>query len=491
MSKRPPDDPGLDDLYRGMRALQPSAAQRKQWLGETAQYAEEMLKKKTAAPAFSVTEEAACDELRHVGIPRQGMELSQVLDLLRRNVDPHGVRQGNAGNFSYIPGNDNYLSALADYISSISNAFSGITEMCPGGGVMQDVLIQWMGKKIIGYRNPCGGDITSGGSIANLNAVVTARETHGIRARKIEKCAAYFSDQAHHSVRKALHIAGLDSCSAQMLPTDDRFRIDTDELRRCIERDARKGFKPWLIVGNAGTTDTGSIDDLETLADIAERYHCWLHVDGAYGACFALCQEGRKALKGLHLADSVTLDPHKSLFVPWGCGAVLVKDADLIEKAHHFSGSYMQDVSERHAPSPTNVSAELTRPFRALHLWMPLLVHGEQTFCAALEEKMLLARYAHRRLSQLPDFWVGPEPELSIVVFRHNGARTPEERDQVNHDLIQRIFRESGFFVSTTRIDNQITLRLAILSIRTHKETIDRFIEVLIDKANQIMESGT
>ena len=469
----------IDQAFKAMRPLQPNAARRKQWLDETFEYTERLHRRKYDKPVFSVTDEHACDELRRVGIPAAGIELSGALELLARTVDRYGLCAGSGGNFAFIPGSDNYLSALADYIGAISNSYPGITEMCPGAGVMEDVLVQWLGQEVIGFKKPCGGDLTSGGSIANLSAVIAARESHGIRARDVDTCAVYTSAQAHHSVAKALYTAGMRDCLQRTIAVDDRFRIRVDELLEKIEQDKKHGLQPWLVVANAGTTDTGAVDELEAIADLAEKYHCWLHIDGAYGAAFSLCEEGRRILRGMHRADSVTLDPHKSLFVPWGCGALLTRDPHTLERAYHFSGNYMRDVSERHAVSSCNVSPELSRPFRALHLWLPLVVQGERAVAAALEEKMLLARYAHRRLSELPDFWVGPEPDLSILVFRYKTASSIDEQNACNEILVQKLFRAGEHFVSTTIIDGRVTLRMAILQVHTHRGIVDRFIETL------------
>ena len=299
------------------------------------------------------------------------------------------------------------------------------------------MLTRWMAS-VVGFPETAAGNLTSGGSIANLIGVVTAREALGIRARDIPTSAIYLTAHVHHSIDKAIRIAGLGECVIRHVPMDARHRMDADALNRAIIADRESGLRPFLVIASAGTTDVGAVDPLTSIADIAARHGLWCHVDGAYGAFFALCDEGRAALRGMDRADSLVMDPHKTLFLPYGSGAVLVKNPRSMQDAHFYTANYMQDAATaRDEVSPADLSPELTKHFRGLRLWLPLKLFGVAPFRAALAEKMWLARYFRERLLERPGFAVGPEPDLSVVTFRYVPERG--HADAFNRRLVQAI----------------------------------------------------
>jgi glutamate/tyrosine decarboxylase-like PLP-dependent enzyme len=245
-------------------------------------------------------------------------------------------------------------------------------------------------------------------------------------------------------------------------------------LEVAIERDLADGIRPWLVVASAGTVDTGAIDPLDAIADLCARHGIWFHVDGAYGGLFALCDEGRAKLRGIERADSVALDPHKTMFLPYGTGAVLVRDGKQMERAFSASGEYIRPLGESEVGlSPAELSPELTRHFRALRLWLPLQMAGVAAFRAAQTEKLELARYFHARLSALPGFDAGPPPDLSVVAFRYASS------DEDNERLLRHLLDEGRVMLSGTRIDGTFFIRCAILSFRTHAEHVDEVIDAL------------
>ena len=252
--------------------------------------------------------------------------------------------------------------------------------------------------------------------------------------------------------------------------------MSLDALESEIERDIAAGIRPWLVVASAGTVDTGAIDPLPKIADLCAKHGIWFHVDGAYGGLFALCDTGREKLNGIERADSVALDPHKTLFLPYGTGAVLVRDRNHLLEAFSASADYIRPLGESAVgPSPADLSGELTRHFRALRLWLPLQVAGVAAFRAAQEEKLALARYLHMRLTELPNFDPGPEPQLSVVAFRCG------KDDDFNERLIQRLQHEGRVMLSGTRIEGKFYIRCAILSFRTHLEHVDEAIAAIVD----------
>ncbi len=273
----------------------------------------------------------------------------------------------------------------------------------------------------------------------------------------------------------------------RLVPLDEGYRMKPDALDDLIRRDRRAGLRPWLIVASAGSTDTGAVDPLNSIADVAQAHDLWLHADGAYGAAFALCEEGKQILAGIDRSDSLILDPHKGLFLPFGTGVVLVRDRQAMRRALAYQAGYLQDVTSlgrRVEVSPADVSPELTRPFRGLRLWLPLKLAGVAAFRAALEEKLLLARYFYERMKTLEGFEVGPYPDLSVVTFRY----LPQGRDgnDANRELAAALRDDGRVFLSSTTIDGEVTLRLAVLNARTHLAHIDLALEVIPQVANSL-----
>jgi len=471
------------------RPLDPGAEERVHLRDKVVAYANAFMDGLSRRPAF-VASEGDENALYDSPILERPADPDEVLALLDRGVNRSGVNVGSAGHLAYIPGSNLYASALADYLAAVTNRYSGLYFASPGAVRMERVLIRWMAD-LLGYPAASAGDLTSGGSIANLVGIVTAREAHGLKARDFGRVVVYLSKQTHHAIDKALRIAGLNESVKRFVPLDGRYRMRSEALEGTIEGDAKAGLRPWLIATTAGTTDTGAVDPLADMADVARQHGVWLHVDGAYGAPFALTGKGKQILRGIERSDSVVLDPHKGLFLPFGSGAVLVREGGHLLEAHHYDASYLQDkdtLASGDEVSPADLSPELTRPFRALRLWLPLKLAGVAPFRAALEEKLLLARHLYRRMQLEDGFEVGPPPDLSIVTFRYLPKRG--DPDAFNRRLIEAVQRDGRVFLSSTKIDGKFTLRVAILSLRTHLETIELTTEILREKAKLLERDG-
>jgi glutamate/tyrosine decarboxylase-like PLP-dependent enzyme len=333
--------------------------------------------------------------------------------------------------------------------------------------------------RLVGYPEGSGGNHTSGGSIANLIAIVTARDERGIQATEVSRAVVYLSEHVHHCIQKALRIAGMGECVVRYVPLDERYRMMPAALDQMIAEDKAAGLTPWMVIASAGTTDVGAIDPLDEIGRIAGTHDLWYHIDAAYGGFFALVEECRPKLKGMELSDSIVLDPHKGLFLPYGSGAVLVKDKGALVRSHRYTAAYMQDtVAEEslEASSPADMSPELSKHFRGLRLWLPLMLHGVEPFRAALEEKLLLTRYFYEEVQKL-GYEVGPEPELSVATYLY----VPETGDAnaFNERLVEEIHRDGRIFISSTMLGDRFVLRLAVLAFRTHLETIDLYLEIL------------
>jgi glutamate/tyrosine decarboxylase-like PLP-dependent enzyme len=268
---------------------------------------------------------------------------------------------------------------------------------------------------------------------------------------------------------------------------DAGYRMRPEALADAIAADRARGLKPWLVVASAGTTDTGAVDPLDAIATIARQERCWFHVDAAYGGFFLLTQYGRTLLRGIERSDSAVLDPHKGLFLPYGSGVLVVRDAQPLLASHDYSGNYMQDaLRDPGEISPADVSPELSKHFRGLRMWLPLMLVGTGPFRAALEEKLLLARYFHGEI-QRAGYEAGPEPDLSIVTYRWAPPGASLERiNAMNQAIVDGARRDGRVFLSSTMLDGRFTLRLAALAVRTHRRTIDLAVRVLREQAEAL-----
>jgi len=463
----------IEALRAQTRPLEPDSDQRRALGGQALDHALSFLDGLEDAPSLRPATEAFSQRL-DPEFPEGGRDPAAVLAYIGACIENPGITTTSPRFMGYVPGGGLFHSALGDLIAATSNKYAGHPPAAPGAVRLENACTQWLASAI-DYPATAAGTLTSGGSLANLTAIVAARE-----ARDPEGGGAvYLTRFAHHCVDKALHIAGRGRAPRRMIATDERYRMSLDALEQALEEDRRNGVRPWLVVASAGTVDTGSIDPLPEIAELCRRYGAWFHVDGAYGGLFKLCDEGRARLRGLEQTDSVALDPHKTLFLPYGTGAALVREGQHLLDAFSADAAYMhQPVGADVGPSPGDLSTELTRHFRALRLWLPLQLAGIGAFRAAQAEKLALARYFHARLSQLDGWDPGPEPDLSVVAFRY--LPKSGDVDDFNERLMHHIQQEGRVMLSGTRIDGSYRLRCAILCFRTHLEHVDECVDAIL-----------
>ncbi len=470
-------------LEETARLLEPDAVQRGRLLDQVLAYANHYLDQIPHAPAYIQRADTG-RALYDSPIAEEGVDISQALALLQENVNTVGINPTSGRFLGYIPGGGLFHAALGDYLADITNRYAGVFFASPGAVRMENMLLRWMAA-VVGYPDTAAGNLSSGGSIANLTAIVTARDAFGLSGESIGRCVVYVTEHVHHCVQKALWVAGLGDCVQRKVRVDGGYRMDPAALAEAIETDRKADLQPWLIVASAGTTNTGAVDPLVSISQVAAAHGLWLHVDGAYGAFFALCPEGEAVLKGMEDSDSIVLDPHKTLFLPYGTGAVLVKDRQKLYAAHNAHADYMRDlVDESGELSPADLSPELTKHFRGLRLWLPLKLLGVAPFRAALSEKIRLARYFHQQIQHMDGFEVGPFPDLSVVTYRYLPKRG--DADAFNQRLTQAIQADGRVFISSTLLDSKLVLRLAISCFRTHKDDIDETLDILSRTARQL-----
>jgi len=405
-------------------------------------------------------------------LPREGQPFASVLDFLFDEAIPRSFNAAGPGYLAYVPGGGLFHSAVADLIADAVNRYVGVCAAAPALVQLEANVVRWF-CDIVGLPRGSGGVLTSGGSLANFTSIVAARKS--MLPDDFLKGTLYCSAQVHHSFQKAANLAGFPYGNIRELPVDAQFRMRVDALEEAVDRDRRAGWTPFLVAGSAGTTGTGAVDDLTALARIAREQKLWFHVDGAYGALFMLTERGRAALQGISEADSVILDPHKTLFLPFGTGAVLVRDARTLHRAHSLHAEYLPEMQqEDELVDFCEISPELSRDFRGLRVWLPLKLFGIEPFREQLDEKLDLVAYAVDELRRIDGIEIVAAPQLTITAFRLvQPGLDLEALNALNRRVLDRINARRRVMLTPTTLDGRFVLRIAIVSHRTHRDRID------------------
>jgi glutamate/tyrosine decarboxylase-like PLP-dependent enzyme len=480
----------LSELEKDYQVLEPDMDTFRAWRREVDAYAEQFLHEMPKRPAWIGAEQRPEGYDRsHFSFSEHGRSIKGSVDEIRQKIEPGGLDPASGGHLAYIPGGGLLPSALGDYLADVTNRYSGVGYGGAGATRMEDDLVRWL-CDLVGYDEQARGSLLSGGSIATLSAMAAAKQAFDVQPEDLRKLCIYLSEQTHHCVQKSMRLTGLEYCNYSKTKLNEAFEIDTKHLREQIRLDKEKGLKPFLLIANAGTTDTGAIDPIEEMAEIAREESMWLHVDAAYGGCFLLVNQLRSRMAGINQADSVVLDPHKGMFLPYGTGAVLVKEGRHLQNAHRYKAAYLQDAAPAEdLPDPAELSPELTRPFRGLRMWLPMQLFGLKAFRAALEEKHLLCVHFFDRIKAL-GFETGPPPPLSVCMYRWKEAGWSEaECNEFNKKLLRRMLDDGRIFLSsTTTHPNKYWIRLAVLSFRTHLSHIELCLELLEQFKNELLE---
>ena len=408
-------------------------------------------------------------------IPEEGSPARRLLAEVIDRAAPIGLNTAGPGYFGFIPGGGLPSAALADLVTGVLNRFTGLWMPAPGLVQLEISVIRWLCAEV-GLTGPeAGGLLTSGGSLANLGAVVAARA----RREDWSKAVIYTSSLAHHSALKAALIAGFRREQVRALPVDAAHRLPVGALAAAIRADRAAGLDPLMLIASAGTTAVGSVDPLVELATLSATEDLWFHVDGAYGGCFALTERGRKTLAGMERADSITLDPHKGLFLPYGTGALLVRDLAALRAAFRVDATYLPPPqTDAGAWDFADLGPELSRPARGLRLWLPLHLHGAGAFRVALDEKLDLAAVAAEGVAALPHVRIVAPAALSLFAFRVEP--TGAEGDAITRKVLAAVHRRARVFLSGATItegeEQVFVIRICVLSFRTHAASVEALV---------------
>jgi aromatic-L-amino-acid/L-tryptophan decarboxylase len=420
------------------------------------------------SPAVSLDEIEAAVSRASGPFAEAGRPFDELLDVVAEGSRTAFNTTG-PGYLAYIPGGGLYSAAVADFLACGLNRFVNLWNAAPVFARIEYDVVRWL-CDLFGYPPEARGILTSGGSMANFSAIVTARKA--LLPPDFLAGTLYVSDQTHASVAKAAILAGFPQANVRAVPCTPDLAVDVAALQDMIGADRLAGMLPFFVVANAGTTNTGKVDAIAELVCIAHAEGMWLHVDGAYGGFFQLTQRGRDMFRGIEGADSITLDPHKGMFLPYGTGSLLVREGRRLRDAHMVGAEYLQDLApETDTPNFADYSPELSRDFRGLRVWLPLMLHGVGPFREALDEKLDLARWLHEELRTTPGFDLRWGADLTVVPFRYN-PRSGDPED-FNRRLLERINDSKRVFLSSTMIHGQFVLRACILSFRTHRDRVE------------------
>jgi aromatic-L-amino-acid decarboxylase len=408
--------------------------------------------------------------------PETGVAIDPLLDALFSEWIPRSFTTIGPGYLAYVPGGGLYPAALADFIADTTNRYTGVWQAAPALVQLEANALDWL-RIWMGFPPETRGLFTTGGSMATFNAIVCARERH--LGADIRPGVLYTSDQAHHSILKAAKLAGVMPDRVRAIESDDRYRLRVDVLARTIAADRRSGLTPFAVVSSAGTTNTGAVDPLDAIAEVCARERLWHHVDGAYGAFFYLCDDLHGTLRGLPRADSLTLDPHKGMFLPYGTGALLVRDGSALRAAHEATAPYLPAMPHPDDfYDPSQHGPELSRPFPGLRVWLSVKLFGTAAFRAALAEKRALAIDAASRVAALPGLVIDAAPALSLFAFHLTwpGA-SREDEDAATRRLMDETTARGRVMVTGCVARGRFLGRVCVLSFRTHQPQIDALVD--------------
>lgn len=478
----PPEDSG---------ALEPDAGTRAAWMGAVSDHVLELLTQIPSRPAAGCSGGKArrLADKHRADISERPLAggIDRALELIGASMDA-ALETAGPGYLAYVPGGGLYAAGLADLLADVGNRFTGYSMAAPGWVRLEQDVLDWLIREF-GYGSEARALLTTGSSMANFTALVTAREHHFGDSGDFSRALVYTSTQAHHSIVKALRMAGIPGANLRTVEVDELFRMDVEALRAQIEADRHRGLRPFCVIAAAGTTNTGAIDPLGPLAELCASEDLWLHVDGAYGGAFVLSPSGRARLAGIEQADSLCFDPHKGMFLPYGTGCLLVREGRRLAHAHRGEADYLRDFETNEVPSPAHLGPELSRPFRGLRLWLPLMLHGAKAFRDALEEKLALAQLCGEGIEAMiragQPLEIVAHPQLSTVVFRlRRGEDEPlEAYNARNVGLLERINARNHVYLTSTllpvRDGKAVSIRVCVLSFRTHRERLELLLEDL------------
>ncbi|WP_276360128.1 aspartate aminotransferase family protein [Daejeonella sp. H1SJ63] len=425
-------------------------------------------------PVSNIANRKEIDSLFSEEAPENPMPANEVLKFVLDNVMPHSNIMSHPKTYAFVPGPSNYISVMSDALATGFNIFAGGWIGSSAAAGIEISTLNWL-LKLFGFPVKKGGGIfTSGGSMANLTALATARKVKC--GEDFSRSVIYLSDQAHSSNIKAINILGFRKEQVRIIPTDMEFKLSINKLKNAIAKDKLEGLQPFCLIASSGTTNTGTVDPLEDLAAICKKENIWLHVDGAFGAAVILSKQGKKLLKGIEKADSITVDPHKWLFQPYEIGCLLVQNHKWLSGTFTEKPVYLRDIEGNESEiNFYDHGIELTRHFRALKFYMSVKTFGLQAFRKAIDYNLELAEQVEAELRKSKKWEVISPATLAIINFRYNPVNesfTENQLDQINQKISARMMDSREALLVTTILQGQVVLRMCLINPRTTLEDV-------------------
>jgi aromatic-L-amino-acid/L-tryptophan decarboxylase len=425
--------------------------------------------------------------------PEEGAEFDALLDTLRTDVLAYAAREPHPGFMGYVPGCPTFPAVLGDWLATGYNVFAGVWPVAEGPNALELAVLEWF-RAWIDMPPGAGGLLTNGGSGATLTAIVAARHAVvGDDASRLPRLVVYTSDQAHSAVLRAAWIAGVPRAQVRVLPTDERYRLRVGSVRAAVAADRAAGLLPLAVVVSAGTTNTGAVDPLDDVADVCAAEGVWLHADAAYGGFAVLTARGARLLAGLGRCDSVALDPHKWLFVPFECGCLLVRDPARLRAAFQILPDYLRDVAPgEEAVNFADYGEQLTRQSRALKVWLGVRYFGLAALRAEVDRAMDLAADAERLVRAEPTLEVLSPAQLGVLCFRVHppGNHDAAALDALNERVNDAVRAGGRYLISSTRLRGTLTLRLCVLGYRTTMADVEGVVRAVAEAAAWELDSA-
>ena len=446
-------------------------------------------------PVFPNVEPAVLTKLFAEPLPLDSSSAEAVLGELEQKLLPNCTHVGHPGYMGLITPSPTPIGIIADFICSALNQNVGAYTIGPAAVAIERRTVRWL-TDLAGYDANAGGNLTSGGMMANFIGLKLARDSvSGDRIQREgvqERWAVYTSEERHVSIDKSVDAIGLGRGALRALPTDSDFRVRLDALEAAIAEDRKCGIRPMCIVGIFGTTNTGSIDPLRQLRTIADREGMWLHADAAYGGGMLLSHDWPMGNQGLELADSVTIDPHKWFYAPLDAGAILVKDDRRLTASFGIKPAYLTDEFDRANERYQYYvhSFEQSRRFRGLKVWMSFKRYGATQIGDLIDNNVRQAKHLYSLVANHPEFEAACEPPLSAICIRYRGADPDQAQSRELHAEVARRIEQSGkFWFSTTELKGKMYFRISPVNFRTRTEHMDQLLALLEQECHAALES--
>jgi aromatic-L-amino-acid decarboxylase len=445
-------------------------------------------------PLFPDVEPAALYELFDEPLPNKPQLLKEVQKILEEKLIPYCTHVNHAGYMGLITPSPNPAGILGDLLAAALNQNLGVYSIGPSAVTMELRVIRWL-NDLIGYDEKAGGNLTSGGMTANFIGLKLARDWGTGDTAQHEglqnKWAVYVSEERHVSIDKSVDAAGVGRKNLRTLPTNEKFQLDIEALEKAMKEDKEQGIYPLCIIGLAGTTNLGTVDDLEKLSEIAKREKCWFHADAAYGGGMLLSKQNPELLKGLHLADSVTIDPHKWFYAPLDAGAILVKDHQRLSASFGIQPAYLTDQSgqkqERYQFYANGF--EQSKRFRSLKVWMSFQHYGKDQIGQWVDNNVAQAKHLHKLVTTNRDFESATEPMMSAICIRYKeDGLNDEQLTRLHHEVAALIEKEGQFWFSTTSMKSKTWFRINPVNIYTNLETMETLFHTLQKHCRKVRE---